>query len=233
MQAQSTDINSVQIHPLSDRSLLVHFGNSISPGINDRVLFLHNILKSHAFEGFIESVPAYASMAVFYDTFKIRMAGISSAYEFAKKKVEELLKMQHDLIMPLNEVINIPVYYGGENGPDISIVAALHQLTTEEVIRLHCSTIYRVYMIGFTPGFAYMGPVDKRIVTPRKDKPRILVPAGSVGIAGEQTGVYPMDSPGGWQIIGRTSRSLFDKNSSTPCLLKAGDRVQFVATTKE
>jgi inhibitor of KinA len=110
---------------------------------------------------------------------------------------------------------------------DIDLIAQSHGLTSSEVIALHTARIYRVYLIGFLPGFAYMGTADKRIATPRKTSPRISVPAGSVGIAGEQTGIYPFDSPGGWQLIGRTPLQLFDTNSTTPCLLQPGDEVQF------
>ena len=232
MQSPDIDITNLQIVSLSDHSLLINFGNRIDAETNDRVLSLHQHLMQDGFEGYVESVPAYASLAVFYDVLKISSKGMASAFDFVKKELEILLEKEHAFVTPTHDLISIPVCYGGEFGPDIARVAAQHQISEEEVIRLHSSTIYRVYMIGFTPGFAYMGTVADKLITPRKEHPRILVHAGSVGIAGIQTGVYPMDSPGGWQIIGKTFLHLFDKNKPQPCLLKAGDRVQFVAISK-
>ena len=133
-------------------------------------------------------------------------------------------------IVPNNRIINIPVFYNGE---DLKDVAMQHQLTVEEVIKIHTERTYRVYMIGFLPGFAYMGKVDERIATPRHGRPRTNVPAGSVGIAGFQTGIYPLNSPGGWQLIGQTPLKIFDTKKEVPCLLKAGNIVQFVSINKK
>ena len=148
--------------------------------------------------------------------------------------------MQHYVLKLATEIDNseihestdkiiIPVYYNGE---DLEYVANLHQLTVEAVIKIHTTVTYRVFMTGFLPGFAYMGTVDEKIITPRKEKPRLHVAAGSVGIAGAQTGIYPIDSPGGWQLIGKTPLQIFNKEKINPCLLKAGDKIQFVAIDK-
>jgi KipI family sensor histidine kinase inhibitor len=126
--------------------------------------------------------------------------------------------------------LTIPVAYGGETGPDLTEVAAFAGCSDEDVIALHTGREYRVYLIGFLPGFPYMGPVDERIAMPRREAPRLVVPAGSVGIAGRQTGIYPVESPGGWRLIGRTTQRMFDASRPSPSLLKAGDLVRFVRT---
>ena len=180
----------------------------------------------------IESVPAYASLAVFYDTLTIKQqqTNFTTAFEFIQQCILQLIsKIDNQPDDKTNTIIRIPVYY---NGADLNEVASLRGLSVEELIQIHTAVTYRVYMTGFLPGFAYMGTVDERIVTPRKEQPRLYVPAGSVGIAGGQTGIYPSDSPGGWQLIGNTPLQIFDKNKKDPCLLKAGNQVQFVSITK-
>jgi inhibitor of KinA len=210
--------------------LLFSYGNIIDKTVNENILALHRKINAKPFPGFIESVPAYASLAVFYDTVFIRQSHPGSAFEFVKEVIVNLSKENIAIHgNKENKVITIPVHYNGE---DLAYVASLHRLTIEEVISLHANTTYHVYMTGFLPGFAYMGTVDEKIVTPRKDKPRLNVSAGSVGIAGEQTGIYPFDSPGGWQIIGATPLKIFDKEKEDPCLLKAGYTVQFTAIDK-
>ena len=171
-------------------------------------------------------------MAVFYDTFLIRYneTAFSTAFEFVKHHVLKLaIEINNSEIHESTDKIIIPVYYNGE---DLEYVANLHQLTVEAVIKIHTTVTYRVFMTGFLPGFAYMGTVDEKIITPRKEKPRLHVAAGSVGIAGAQTGIYPIDSPGGWQLIGKTPLQIFNKEKINPCLLKAGDKIQFVAVDK-
>ncbi len=192
---------------------------------------MHEQLTALPFRGMIESVPAYASLAVFYDTVTIRQqTNNTTAFEFVQQYVLELIsKIDNQYDDKPNSIITIPVYY---NGADLNEVADLHGLSVEELIQIHTAVTYRVYMTGFLPGFAYMGTVDERIVTARKEQPRLRVPAGSVGIAGAQTGIYPSDSPGGWQLIGNTPLQIFDKNKTEPCLLKAGNQVQFVSITK-
>ena len=201
-------------------------------GINEKIIALHKLLAAKPFPGFIESVPAYASLAVFYDTVFIRrnQTDFSTAFEFVQQYIVKLAKKFNSINTddPTNKII-IPVYYNGE---DLEYIANLHQLTVEAVIQIHTAITYRVFMTGFLPGFAYMGTVDEKIITPRKEKPRLHVAAGSVGIAGAQTGIYPIDSPGGWQIIGNTPLQIFNKTKTNPCLLKAGDKVKFIAIDK-
>lgn len=210
--------------------MLLSYGNIINQNVSESILALHQKLNTKPFPGFIESVPAYASLAVFYDIVLIRQSNKTTAFDFVKDFIISILK--ENISTPgttEKNIITIPVYYNGE---DLEYVASIHQLTIEEVINLHTGTTYHVYMTGFLPGFAYMGTVNEKIVTPRKDKPRLNVSAGSVGIAGEQTGIYPFDSPGGWQIIGTTPLKIFDIAKDNPCLLKAGDKIQFTTIDK-
>ena len=212
--------------------MLLSYGNVIDATINEKIITLHKILAAKPFPGFIESVPAYASVAVFYDAVLIKqnVTGFSTAFEFVRHYVLKLITSTGvpGINVSADKII-IPVYYNGE---DLEHVASLHQLPAEAVIKIHTAIAYRVFMTGFLPGFAYMGTVDERIITPRKEIPRLHVAAGSIGIAGAQTGIYPIDSPGGWQIIGNTPLQIFNRIKTDPCLLKAGDIVQFVAIDK-
>ncbi|MEO5889995.1 MAG: 5-oxoprolinase subunit PxpB [Ferruginibacter sp.] len=232
MPAANSTITDFEITALSDRSVLVSFGNIIAEAINRKVLYLHKKLLQSAFNGFLESVPAYASLAIFYDVVQIKKHTQSPAFIFVKSYLQQLLLQINTDSEPAAEIIKIPVCYDAVFGMDIEHLAESHQLKISEVISLHSSVIYRVYMIGFMPGFAYMGTVNEKLIAPRKHQPRLNIPAGSVGIAGSQTGIYPVASPGGWQIIGRTPLQLFNVNSSTPCLLSAGDQVQFASIDK-
>jgi len=206
--------------------LLVSFPAVIDESINNRVIALQEAFAANYFTGYIESVPAYSSLAVFYDPALIKQfhPEQSSAYAFVKERAEELLQRLEVTAAATTTPIQIPVLY---NGADLQEVAALHKMSAEELVALHACNIYRVYMIGFQPGFAYMGKLDERIATPRRSTPRTRVPAGAVGIAGVQTGIYPFASPGGWQLIGITPVKLFDAEKTQPCLLRAGDHVQF------
>jgi inhibitor of KinA len=213
--------------------LLFSYGNVIDTAINEKIITLHNLIAAQPFPGFIETVPAYASLAVFYDAVSIKHhhPTIARAFEFVKKNITKLAaSITHTPTDKWAEETIIPVYYNGE---DLDYIARVHQITTVEVIQLHTGVTYRVFMTGFLPGFAYMGTVNEKIITQRKEKPRLQVAAGSVGIAGAQTGIYPVASPGGWQLIGTTPLQLFNKEKENPCLLKAGDRVQFVSITKK
>lgn len=213
--------------------MLVSFGNIIDQAVNERVLSLHKLLLHSAFEGFVESVPAYASLAIFYDLPEIKNHTRSPAFIFVKKYLLHLLQQNNPVNFPNTGIIKIPVCYDAEFGIDIKQVAVEHRLSINELINLHVSVIYRVYMIGFMPGFAYMGTVVEKLITPRKGQPRLNVPAGSVGIADSQTGIYPIDSPGGWHIIGKTPLQLFDPGNLPHCLLSPGDNVQFVSINKD
>lgn len=212
--------------------MLISFDNVIDTAINEKVMALHQAFKVDRFKGFIETVPAYSSLAVFYDTVAVKKyrAGEISVVEFVKKYTETLLSGLNDSITPANEtIITVPVYY---NGADIDELAKLHRMDVDELIKIHTVKTYRVFMIGFQPGFAYMGKLDERIATPRRANPRTTVPAGSVGIAGYQTGIYPFSSPGGWQLIGQTPLKIFDKQKNNPCLFAAGDKIKFISISK-
>lgn len=199
----------------------------IDEDINTLVAQLFDYCNQHSFGGFLEAVPAYASLTVFYDILLVRNAHplANTAYTVVENYL--ITAFENLSLAETKEptLIEIPVVYDGE---DLAFVADHNQLSIEEVIQIHTQATYRVFMMGFLPGFAYLGGMDERIATPRKSTPRTKVPAGSVGIAGKQTGIYPLESPGGWQLIGSTSVPLFDINSSNPSLLKVGDLVRFV-----
>jgi inhibitor of KinA len=194
-------------------------------------MLLQQALAKNNFKGFVETVPAYNSLAIFYDAARVKENHhvTTTVFDTVKKFTEKLIYEINSTTVIKKATITIPVYY---NGPDVAFVATQHQLSAEEVINIHTAKSYRVFMIGFLPGFAYMGKLDERIATPRLPSPRTNVPAGSVGIAGFQTGIYPMQSPGGWQIIGQTPIKIFDAAKNNPCLLQAGDEVQFIAISK-
>lgn len=208
--------------PAGDSAVLVQFGAAIDARINARVHRLAAGIAQAGWAGFGEAVPAYTSLLVHYDP-------LALDYHEAVQRIESFLPfITAEQVESGARLVEIPVVYGGEEGPDLEEVATAHQLSAAEVIRLHSQAEYLVYMIGFTPGFPYLGGLNERIATPRRASPRTLVPAGSVGIAGQQTGIYPLASPGGWQIIGRTPLDLFDPRREPPSLLAPGDRVRFV-----
>ncbi len=207
---------------LSESAIVVEFGRSISVELNDKALNLAASINADPFPGFVEAVPAYASTTIFYDPIICHR----EATPIAEVIAADLKKArQHHRV---GSFVEIPVDFTDECALDLNDVCTLTQLDREEVIRRFLAQTYRVFMIGFLPGFAYMGEVDESIAVPRKQAPRTLVPKGSVGIAGRQTGIYPLGSPGGWQIIGRTSVDLFTPDAATPTLLKPGDEVRFV-----
>lgn len=224
-----------RIFPLGDNALTIDFGNVISVEFNDKVRGLAEYFMQNQFAGFVEVVPAYSSLTVFYDVVKVRttFGEHDTAFAAVKNLVENALLQSENLSITEPRLVKIPVCYEAEFAPDIEFVAELNNLTTKEVIEIHTSKTYRVFMVGFLPGFPYLGEVDERITAPRQSEPRLKVPQGSVGIAGRQTGIYPLESPGGWQIIGRTPLSLFNPNQNPPTLLQSGDSVQFYAIDKE
>jgi inhibitor of KinA len=195
------------------------------------LIALQQAFAENHFRGFIETVPAYSSLAVFYDAAQVRTENkVDNAFEFVKAVAEKLADELTGSGLIKRKQITVPVYYNGE---DLEYVASQHGLSKKEVISIHTAKSYRVFMIGFLPGFAYMGTLDEGIATPRKSSPRVKVPAGAVGIAGFQTGIYPFESPGGWQLIGQTPLRVFDKQKDEPCLFKAGDEIKFIAVSKE
>ena len=210
-----------KIVPLGDSALLVQLGTEIDLITNQRVHALSALISSSPIEGLIETVPAYATLVIHYDPLVL-------AYSEVNQWVRSKLEQVQDSKPPISRRIEVPVKYGGEYGPDLESVAAYHNLQIEEVIRIHSERIYTVYMMGFTPGFPYMGKLDDAIVMPRLEVPRTNVPGGTVAIAGSQTGIYPITSPGGWHLIGHTSLVLFDPNHDNPFLFAPGDEVKFI-----
>lgn len=224
----------MRIFPLGENALTVEFGGEISEELNRLTLNLAEYLTEHSFPGFIETVPAYASTTIFYDTIAVRQAfpEFHTAFDLVKTIVEAALPIIEGNIQNEGRIIEIPMNFDPEFALDLPEIAKISRLTAEEVIDVFLSRVYRVYMLGFLPGFAYMGTVDDRIAVPRKETPRMMVPKGSVGIAGRQTGIYPLESPGGWQIIGKTDIELFAPNDEMPCLLAPGDSVKFVTVRR-
>ena len=207
--------------PQGDSALLVRFGNTIEPGSNQRVHSLLRELEMNPQDGYTESVPGYCTLLVSYDPMK-------KSYAEMERWVKACIPRAKNHSPANPGIIEVPILYGGEHGPDLEEVARLHNLSAEDAIRLHSSKIYTVYFIGFLPGFPYLGPLNSSLETPRLETPRLLVKAGSVGIAGMQTGIYPLDSPGGWRIIGWTPLNLFDASSKKPARFSPGDAVRFV-----
>lgn len=202
--------------------LLVELEQAIDPVVNERAILLAARLRSRRGRGVRDVAPGYCTVGVHFDPLQTDLAALERAIESEWASLESL-----DTVGD-RAVIEIPVEYGGLKGPDLADVAAFAGCSVEAVIERHAQRTYRVYMLGFVPGFAYMGRVDPSIAAPRHRVPRERVPAGSVGIAGLQTGVYPVDSPGGWQLIGHTTAVMFDPERDRPSLLQAGDLVRFV-----
>ena len=210
-----------KIVPLGDSSVLVQFGSDIDISVNQRVHALASLLDVLPIEGMIETVPAYATLLVQYDPLTLSFTQIKNILLEKMSQVEETAFRKP-------KQVEVPVRYGGEYGPDLESVARHLQLQVEDVIRIHSERTYTVYMMGFTPGFPYMGKLDEALVMPRLATPRTRVPAGTVAIAGSQTGIYPIASPGGWQLIGWTPLQLFDPNCETPFMFSPGDEVKFI-----
>lgn len=205
---------------MGDRGLLLEFGDEISREINEKVRRMALAVQAEAIEGIIETVPTYRSLLIIYNPVILPIEDLKKRL----KKIEGGLQTT-----PLSEpkLTRIPVVYGGIYGPDLEGVAKYLHASPEEVVQLHCSKPYLIYMIGFMPGYPYMGELPQALVTPRLKTPRLLVPKGSVAIAQRQTGIYSMESPGGWQILGRTPVELFHPEKDPPALLQMGDFVQF------
>jgi inhibitor of KinA len=209
-----------------DTGVSIEFGDAIDPAINTRVRQLFQALKSLRQSGVVDLIPTYRSLFIEYDPWQC-------SFERLLLVVEEALREGRVLPADDASVLEIPVCYGDDFGPDLVELAATHRMSCQEVIRIHSDPVYTVYMIGFAPGFPYLGGLDERLITPRRKEPRRRVAAGSVGIADRQTGIYPLESPGGWQIIGRTPMRLFDLSKPAPFLLNVGDRVQFIPITRD
>jgi len=202
--------------------VIVEFEQRIDPVINQRAINLGHRLRARALPGVRDVVPGYCSVGVHFDPLRTDLAGLEQAIDREGQEDESPVEPE------LTRVHEIPVTYGGVDGPDLVSAAAMVDCSPAELVERHAARTYRVYMLGFVPGFAYLGRVDQTIAVPRHRVPRERVPAGSVGIAGEQTGVYPIESPGGWQLIGRTSTLMFDPLRNPASLLAAGEGVRFV-----
>lgn len=209
-----------------DSAIIIQFGNIISPEINARIRSMVKAIDKEDIIGIREILPTYSSIQIIYDPILVD-------YKDFIHRLKKIEKFLGDSDLKVSRIIQIPTVYGGEYGPDIEFVAKYNKLSVEEVIKVHSSQDYLVYMLGFTPGFGYLGGMDERLETPRLQIPRTKIPAGSTGIAGKQTGIYPIDSPGGWQLIGRTPVKLYDPLLNPPVLLNAGDYLRFVPISKE
>ncbi|UOE92378.1 5-oxoprolinase subunit PxpB [Alkalihalobacillus sp. LMS39] len=215
-----------QCVPFGDQAIRISFGDNISFSVHKNILHFCSELERRQIKGIVEWVPTYHSVTIYYDP-------VVYTYDEINFIVEELYEKSKTTTLSNARFVTIPVLYDEEVGPDLQKVAQFHQLPLEKIIEIHSSRLYLVFMIGFTPGFPYLGGMDEAIAIPRLETPRILVQAGSVGIAGNQTGIYSVDSPGGWHIIGRTPVPLFEMKKNPPVLLKAGDFLLFAPITKQ
>ena len=218
-------MEDIKICTAGDSSLLIQFGQEISPEINARITAFVHLLRVQHVEGVIDLIPAFTSLLINYDPRVVN-------YRTLKSRIEKLLKLDVGGETSSSRIFEIPVCYGGEYGPDLENIAKHANLTPQEVIDIHCSRDYLIYMLGFLPGFSYLGGLDERIHTPRLANPRIRIPAGSVGIGGSQTGIYPLDSPGGWQLLGLTPVKTYDPEREVPILFEAGDYIRFIPVTE-
>lgn len=225
------------VQALGDSAVTITLGQGIHPEVHQKVKGLSRVLDEQPFDGMIETVPSYNKLTVYYSPFDVYRSqpptpGMT-AFEIVTNYIQHLFETIQETTTVKGRLIELPVLYGGDTGPDLAFVAQHNGLSIEEVIDIHTTGEYLVYMIGFAPGFPFLGGLDESIATPRKETPRTSIPAGSVGIAGMQTGVYPLKTPGGWQIIGHTPTALFLPDLSPPSLLQAGDRVKFRRVTED
>ena len=216
-------MSEIKIYTAGDSSLLIEFEQKISPEINAQITAVVRMIKAQQIEGVTDMIPAFASLLINYDPRVISYAGL-------KSRLEKILKLEISGEASSARIFEIPVCYGGEYGPDLQNIADHAGLSPEEVIRIHSGE--DIYMLGFLPGFSYLGGLDERIHTPRLANPRIRIPAGSVGIGGSQTGIYPLDSPGGWQLLGMTPVKTYDPDREVPILFEAGDYIRFIPVSE-
>jgi inhibitor of KinA len=222
------------ISALGDTAVIINFSDVISEDINKKVLRLFHYFISISLPGVKDIVPAYSSLIIHYDLFTLNQKTVSNRTSFQtfSDQVKKLVEENSETITLSSRKIKIPVCYAEKYGLDLNEISKQKKISVSEIIRLHTAKKYRIYMIGFLPGFAYLGEVDKKIAISRKAQLRMNVDAGSVGIAGMQTGIYPLNSPGGWQIIGKTPVKLFDKEKDDPVLLQPGDEIEFFSITE-
>lgn len=225
-----------QLLSVGENCIFVKFGEVISPDIHKKVKKMADYLEANEFPGYVEFIATYTGTAVNYDPWVVKKR-LAKRGQTACDAVAQILEeyVEKSALLPESkpDVIEIPVCYGGEFGPDLEFVAEHNHLGTEEVVAIHSEGDYLCYMIGFCPGFPFLGGMDERIATPRRQTPRLSIPARSIGIAGLQTGGYPISTPGGWQIIGRSAIEMYDASADKPTLLKAGDIVRFRSISTE
>ncbi len=219
--------NSVRFLFSGDSALVIEFGNEISVDINKKIRKMMDDIKKENIDGIVELVPTYCSLLINYDVLKI---DYNTLVEKLKTFLNNNLETAEGEEVTL---VEIPTLYNDEVGPDLSYVAEHNKISKEEVIKIHTGTDYLVYMLGFMPGFTYLGGMSEKIATPRLESPRLQIYPGSVGIAGKQTGMYPSMSPGGWRIIGRTPLKLYNPDSDTPVYISSGDYVRYVSISEE
>lgn len=221
--------------PLGDNALMLEVGDVIDEPTHQRVQEAWRALAAAPLPGVTELVPTYTTVTLFYDPVLAVQAGApeTDIVEWLVAQAQDRLKHPPKMEKSKSRTVEIPVCYGGEFGPDLGLVAKQARLSPEEVIKRHAKPEYLVYLVGFAPGFPYLGGLPKELETPRHAKPRMHVPSGSIGIGGAQTGIYPFTTPGGWNLIGRTPERIFRPEENPPVLLRAGDRVKFKAITPE
>lgn len=212
--------------PLGDQTIILEIGNEINEETHHRVRAVTALLETDPPQWMTEFIPAFTTVSIVYSPLQV-------SYDEAKMELAALLKKASEITLPPPRTIELPVCYGGDHGPDLEYVARHNGLSAEEVIAIHTGASYTVHMIGFAPGFPYLGGMSEKIAAPRKVSPRVTIPERSVGIAGNQTGVYPISTPGGWQLIGRTPTRLFLPDHEIPSLLSAGDTVVFRQITAD
>ena len=219
-------MNEIKICTAGDSSVLIEFGQEISPEINAQITAVVRLIKAQHIEGVTDMIPAFASLLINYDPRVVSYAGL-------RARLEKLLKLEISGEASESRIFEIPVCYGGEYGPDLQNIADHAGLTPEEVIRIHSAKDYLIYMLGFLPGIFLSGRTGRSDPYPQASNPRIRIPAGSVGIGGSQTGIYPLDSPGGWQLLGMTPVKTYDPEREEPILFEAGDYIRFVPVSEE
>lgn len=233
----SNNDHNFHIKPLGDSALIIQLDRTISSMTHNKVISLIKLIEKNPFDGLVEVVAGYNNVTIHYNPVIVRKSKIGklsiSSFEKVSAYIEKCLTKIDNQFVQNKRRIEIPVLYGGAYGPDLEYVARYNDHTPESIVKLHSEKEYLVYMIGFTPGFPYLGEINQQISTPRKAQPRSNIAAGSVGIAGEQTGIYSIDSPGGWQVIGKTPLQLFKPQSKQPTLLQSGDIIRFVPINED